>query len=189
MFEALFALIAVGTLGFYITLAIASIIIIACVEKETYPVPSIVAILLGIIYWKVIVANLSTAAIVIGVFAVAGALWAWFQWFRRVRKIAAKYRDKYGVTLTPSQLDDLKDEVKVSDHKALITGWIAFWPWDAFWTFTGDFFNMIYEAMANAYQNVSDNAVGKFTVKAPELKEVITNTEPPTYRKSSSRGF
>lgn len=183
MIESLLAALAVGTIWFWLIIILASVIITACVENEHYPTPSIVAIILAVIYWKALMAlPWAVIGIAVGGFAIAGAIWSTFQWFRRVNKKAAKYRDQCGDTLTESQLRDLKEEVSASRNKALITGWIAFWPWDLFWTFTGDFFNMIYEALSNVYQGISNRAVGQFTVKQPEKKEVITNDEPVTRR-------
>lgn len=184
MIESLLAALAVGTIWFWLIVVVASIIIIACVEHEHYPTPSIVAIILGVIYWKAIVAlPWAVIGIAVGVFAIAGAIWSTFQWFRRVQKKAAHYRERFGDSLTSEQLSDLKREVSASEHKALITGWIAFWPWDMFWTLTGDFFNMIYDALSGIFQNISNRALSKFTVKMPEAKkEVITNDEPVTRR-------
>jgi hypothetical protein len=123
----------------------------------------------GAIYWKSIVAlPWAVIGIAIGVFAIAGAIWSTFQWFRRVNTKARYYNEKYGSTLSESQMEQLKREVSASEHKALITGWIAFWPWDMFWTITGDFFNMIYDALAGVYQNISNRAVSKFTVVQPK---------------------
>lgn len=45
---------AIGTIWFWLIVVLASII--ACVENEHYPTPSVVAIILGAIYWKSIVA-------------------------------------------------------------------------------------------------------------------------------------
>jgi hypothetical protein len=169
MIESLLAALAVGTIWFWLILVLASVIIIACVEHEHYPTPSVVAILLGAIYWKSIVAlPWAVIGIAIGVFAIAGAIWSTFQWFRRVNTKARYYNEKYGSTLSESQMEQLKREVSASEHKALITGWIAFWPWDMFWTITGDFFNMIYDALAGVYQNISNRAVSKFTVVQPK---------------------
>ena len=183
MIETLLAALAFGTFWFWLILAIASVIIIACVENEHYPTPSIVAILLAVIYWKAIVAlPWAIIAAVIGGFAVAGAVWAVVQWFRRVQKKSAYYSEKYGAMLTDSQMEQLKSEISPTQHKALITGWIAFWPWDLFWTLTGDFFNMIYDALSGIFQNISNRALAKFSVKPPEKREVITNDEPSVRR-------
>lgn len=180
MIESLLSAIAVGTIWFWLIAVVASIIIIACVENEHYPTPSIVAIILGAIYWKSIIAlPWSVIALAVGIFAISGAVWSTFQWFRRVNKKAAYYRQKYGDTLSPDQMDALKREISASENKALITGWIAFWPWDLFWTLTGDFFNMIYDALAGIYQGISNRAMGKFNVQTPKKdKEVITDAEP-----------
>ena len=189
MIESLLAALAVGTIWFWLIVVIASIIIIACVENEHYPTPSVVAIILGAIYWKSIVAlPWSVIAIAVGVFAVAGAIWSTIQWFRRVQKKAANYRERFGDSLTSEQLSDLKREVSAANNKALITGWIAFWPWDLFWTLTGDFFNMIYDALAGIYQGISNRAVGKFNVTKPEPKndkrEVVTDANMDGHRRN-----
>ena len=166
----LLSAIAVGTFWFWAILVIASIIITACVENEHYPTPSIVAILIGLIYWKAI-ASLpwSVIALAVGIFALSGAIWSTFQWFRFVSKKAAYYLGRYGNNLNELQMSNLKDGTFASLHKALITAWIAFWPWDMFWTLTGDFFNAIYDAMANIYQRISDSAIGKFQVKSSSI--------------------
>lgn len=175
MIESLLAALAIGTVWFWIIALVASILIIACVENEHYPTPSIVAILLAIIYWKPITAApWQTIGIVVGGFVLAGILWSVFSWFRLVQKKTNYYREKYGDTLTAEQMSDLKESIKVSSHKARITGWIAFWPWSLFWTLTGDFFNMIYDAMVNVYQNITNRALGKFSVKP---KEIITDAD------------
>jgi hypothetical protein len=189
MIESITSLFIVGgtlTLWFWLLTVIASVIIIACVEHEHYPTPSIVAIILAILFWKYIIASWQITALVIAVFAVAGAIWSTFQWFRRVNTKARYYREKYGDTLTDMQMHELKEEVSASRHKALITWWIAFWIWDMFWTLTGDFFNMIYDALAGVYQNISNRAIGKFSVaaKTPHPK---TDNEDPNYTPRRSR--
>ena len=56
-----------------------------------------------------------------------------------------------------------------------------------FWTFTGDFFNMIYEALSNVYQGISNRAVGQFKVaeKVKEKEDAIPNDEM-SYRRGRS---
>ena len=115
MFETLFTALAFGTVWFWVILFTASILIIACVEHEHYPTPSIVAILLGAIYWKSIVAlSWQTIAIVAGIFVLEGIIWSTFNWYRFCSKKAAKYRAKYGDMITPIQMRDLKNELSDS---------------------------------------------------------------------------
>jgi membrane protein implicated in regulation of membrane protease activity len=180
MIESILAALAFGTFWFWAILIVASVIITACVENEHYSTPTVVAIILAAIYWKAITAlPWSIIGIAIGSFVLIGACWSIFQWFRRVQKKATEFKEEFGATLTTQQMRDLQRLVSASDNKALITGWIAFWPWDMFWTFTGDFFNMIYDALSSVYTKISTSATGKFAVKDPEpAKEVITDALP-----------
>jgi hypothetical protein len=187
MIETLLAAFAFGTFWFWLLATIASVIIISCVENEHYPTPSIVAILLGVVYWKAIVAApWHLIALVAGVFVLIGLLWSVFKWFRHVNKTVAQYRNDYGTTLDESRMDGLKRECSAYNHKAMITGWIAFWPWSLLWSLTGDFFSMLYDAMTNIYQKISDHGVSKFTVAEKPKKEIITDAEP-MYRRGGSR--
>lgn len=185
MIETIVTALAFGTFWFWFLVVIASTIIIACVENEHYPTPSIVAIILGLIYWKPLLAlPWQTIAIGIAAFALLGVLWSAFKWFRFVNRKTAEVREEHGNSITQENLNDLKREVSLSRHKAMITGWIAFWPWSVAWSLTGDFFNMLYDAMVNVYQKISDRALGKFQVVEPEKKkEVITNDGFGAYRR------
>ncbi len=119
-------------------------------------------------------------ALAVGIYAVAGAGWSIFQWFRRVQKKARYYSETYGDTLNETHMEELKREVSASENKAIITGWIAFWPWDLFWTLTGDFFNMIYDALAGVIQGISNRATGKFTVKQTKIPKPGEETDAET---------
>ena len=168
MITALIEALAFGTFWFWLLAFISSIVIIACVENEHYPFPSILLIVLGAIYWKPIVAMpWQTILVAIGIFAVVGLLWSAFKWHRYITKIAREYRERNGNILPESCLRDLKNAMSVSRHKAMLTGWIAFWPWSMLWSLTGDFFNMLYDAMTNVYQKITDNALSKFEVEKP----------------------
>jgi hypothetical protein len=167
MIETILSALAVGTFWFWFTVVISSIIFIASIENDHYATPSILAIVLGALFWKTIIA----IAIVIGIYALVGIVWSLFKWFRYVQKISTQFTERYGKTLTESQLRDLKNEVRVSQHKARLTGWIAWWPWSLTWGLTGDLFNSLYDFMVNIYQKIVDSALGKFTVvKDPESK-------------------
>lgn len=187
MIETLLSAFAFGTFWFWLLAFVASVIIISCVENEHYPTPSIVAILLGVIYWKAIVAApWHLIFLVAGIFVLCGLGWSVFKWFRHVSKTVASYRHRYGMTLDESQMRDLRSECSAYNHKAMITGWIAFWPWSLLWSLTGDFFNMLYDAMTNIYQKISDHGISKFAIAEKPKKEIVTDAEP-NYRRGSSR--
>ena len=180
MIETFLAAFAFGTFWFWLLATIASVIIISCVENEHYPTPSIVAILLGVVYWKAIVAApWHVIALVAGVFVLCGLLWSVFKWFRHVNKTVAEYREEHGTELSENQMRDLKNDLSVSQHKAMVTAWIAFWPWSVLWSLTGDFFNMLYDAMTNIYQKITNHGLSKFSV---QKKEIVTDSEPPSRR-------
>jgi len=189
MIESILAAIAVGTIWFWIITIIASVIIISCVENEHYPTPSVIAIILGLIYWKSIVAlPWSVIALAVGIYAAAGAGWSILQWFRRVQKRVRYYSEKYGDSLDETRMEQLKMDVSASEHKAIITGWIAFWPWDLFWTLTGDFFNMIYDALAGVFQGISNRATGKFAVKQAKIPKPGDEIETEWMRRQRKVG-
>ena len=178
MIETITAALAVGTFWFWSILALASVLIIACTENEHYPTPTIIAILLGVVYWKdIVAAPWQTIAIVVGVFALGGVIWSAFKWFRYVQKVVNRYTEENGKVLTESQMGRLEMEISPYRNKARITGWIAFWPWSLFWTITGDFFNMLYDSMVGVYQSISNRGMKKFTVKPPEETPSVTKNK------------
>jgi len=177
MIETILATFAFGTFWFWALTLIASVIFIASIENDHYATPSITAIVLGIVFWKPLIAvGWQTLALIVGGYALVGVVWSVFKWYRLVQKSAARYAEKYGNTLTPSQRSELKSEISVSGHKARLTGWIAWWPWSLAWGLTGDFFNFLYDTMVNAYQKIADRALGKFSVVETK-KEVVTDAE------------
>lgn len=156
---------ALGTLGFWILATLASIIFIACVENENHWLPTTILVALTAVYWKSLAAlGLSWQGLTIGiiVYAVAGMVWSIYRWFRFVKTQADDFRKRYGTSLTDSQRRDLRSEISVSSNKALITGWIAYWPWSLVWNVTGDFFKTIYEQLQGVYQKITDKALAGF---------------------------
>jgi len=182
MIETLFTFFAFGTIWFWLLAFIVSIIFIASIENDHYTLPTIIAIILGILFWKPIMAfSWQTLSIVVAGYALAGVIWSVFKWYRHVHKKVASYCEKYGDTLTGMQKVNLELELSVSANKARLTGWISWWPWNLTWSLTGDFFNMLYDTMTTAYQRIADRAIGNFKVeeepKAKTTKEIITNSD------------
>lgn len=185
MIETILAALAVGTVWFYIILAIASIIFIACIENEHYETPAVVSVILAILYWKAFTAfSLASIALVVGGYAVAGVLWSVYRWYRFVQKTAFEFREEHGNVLDNEDKESLKYRLKVSNHKSNIIGWIAYWPWSLLWNITGDFFNMLYDAMVNAYQHIADRALNGFTIEEPKSSKKSSNTvtDDPSWR-------
>lgn len=173
------------TLWGWLLAVIASIIFIASIENDHYTTPTITAIVLGIVFWPFLAAiGVKTLLFIIAGYTLAGVLWSLFKWYRYVSKEAAYYHEKYGTTISKEQLAALKDAVSVSDNKARLTGWIAWWPWSVVWSLTGDFFNFLYDTMVNAYRKIADRALGKFAVATKSAnKDVITDADRDGYRR------
>jgi hypothetical protein len=165
MITAILEFFALGTIGFWILCSLLSIVFIACIENETHWFPTCALIALGAIYWKPLVAlGLAWQGLAIGalVYVVAGMIWSIYRWYRFVKETADKYRQQYGNTLTDSNRSSLKSDISVSSNKALITGWIAYWPWSLVWNITGDFFKTAYEKLQKVYQGITDKALSGF---------------------------
>lgn len=168
MIESILALFALGTLWFWVLLAVLSIIFIAAIENEKYFVPTLITIGFAGAYWKAFSAlslDWRAVAIGVGIYALMGILWSVFRWFKFVKSAAGEYRKKADGILTQSQLSDLRREIGVSNNKSRITAWVAYWPWSLIWNITGDFFTMIYENLEGLYQKIADHAIGKFQIE------------------------
>ena len=168
MIETITAALAVGTIWFWLLTLIVSTIIITSVENDHYVLPTIALFVVGGLYWKyILIAPWQTIGIVLGAFALLGVAWSVFKWNQYVNRIVQEYK-KDGNVLSSSDMLKLKNDISVSNNKARLTGWIAFWPWSLIWSLTGDFFNMLYEAMINVYESITNRALSKFSVEEPD---------------------
>lgn len=166
MIQTILSFFALGAIGFWLLLSVASIILIATIENEHYKFPSWMMIILGLFYWKPI-SDINWRFLLLGIcsYIAIGVLWSIFRWFRFVKITAESYRNKYGNTLLFSQLSSLKDDILVKNNKDRIIAWIVFWVWSLFWNITGDVFTTIFETLHGLYQNISNKATGGFTIK------------------------
>jgi hypothetical protein len=168
MIETLSTIFVVGTVWFWITCLVASVIITATVENDNYVAPTIISIILGIAYWKYL-SLISWQAFVIGisVYIVVGMIWSTYRWYNWVCKRVSEYKEDHGrkSTFTTDQKEYLISDVTVYHHKDQIIAWIMFWPWSMIWNLTGDFFNMVYYSMIGIYDKISKKALSKFDIE------------------------
>ena len=173
MLESIFGFFAVGMIGFWLLVLIASIIFITGAESDNYVLSAIVTILLGIAYWKPLMAvglSWQVIAVCVSAYVIFGIGWSAWRWWKyvhqtveRVKKSGRSYMERDGV-LTDEDKERIKLAVNVSDNKGRIIGWMAYWPWSAFWNVTGDFFTMVYDSMKSAYQRIADKALEKLGI-------------------------
>ena len=181
MIETLLAFFAVGAIGFWLLLFIASIIFIAAVENDEYAFSIVATIILLAIYWKPLLAlgaHWNLIAIFGGLYVVAGIAWSIWRWTRYVQKAAENYQEiaeqlksKFKDKNTSENVREMeyektkfKDKIDVKDNKSRIVGWIVYWPWSAFWNITGDFFNAIYDHLKAVYQKIANKALAKYNI-------------------------
>jgi hypothetical protein len=166
MIETLLTTIGIGTVWFWIITSLASIIFIASIENDHYVTPSILAIILTLIYWTPIMAlGWKVIGIGIGLYILVGMIWSTFRWFRYVRAKVEYYQKMYGTVVDKSRMDSIKDALDVSYNKARIIGWGAYWPWSMLWNILGDLVNTVYDWMKGIYQRIADKALGNFKLE------------------------
>ena len=167
MIETLSTIFAVGTIWFWITCLVVSIIFTTAVENDNYVAPSIISIILGIAYWKYLsLISWQTFAVGISVYVIIGMIWSVYRWYKWVQETVLEYNNNNnGEKLDRNEKAFLKNDINVVYHKNKIISWIMYWPWSMIWNLTGDFFNMIYNSMVGIYDKISEKALNKIDVK------------------------
>jgi hypothetical protein len=153
MIESILTFIAVGTFWFWLLIAIASGIVIGCLEDDKIGWPIFLTILFSFIYYEdlaLVFSDWRVIGIFLFIYVVCGVIWSFYRWFIHVRKFIKNYNRK--------EFSPLKDsrELNVSYNKSLITGWIIYWPWSLVWNLTGDFFRNLFEGLKKSYQKIVD---------------------------------
>lgn len=171
MIESIVTLFAVGTIGFWALVFIASIVFIVSVENDHYWFPSILTLGLVGIYWKPLVDAFDWRAFLIGlgIYAIAGMAWSAWRWFKHIKTKIEEYTELRD-NLTQKDLEQWIGQsysLTLSHNKSRIMGWIAWWPWSLFWNLTQDFFTTIYDAMKGIYEKIAAAVIAKAMAKLP----------------------
>jgi hypothetical protein len=183
------ALVAFGSVWFWLIMIAAFCGIAALVENEEGVWATLVMVLTAVTLnwvWKVPIFKTCAlhpwkALLWVLVYFVAGALWGLFKWWLYAHKQLAAYkelRDEFmkseNVTeLTPALALKLKSKVgmraeapSVSQHKCDITRWMTYWPFSVVGTLLNDFvrkaWNYIYVFMATTYDRISKHVFRKY---------------------------
>jgi len=158
MIETLTLFFAFNAIGFWILAAALCIGIICAIENDHELIPFVLIGLMGWIYFEELwaLAHSISWPLVAGcalAYVAAGIGWSVVKWARYVREVVK----------TSSNQSDAKYTLRLSHNKSKITGWLAYWPWSAFWTVgwgvTRDFWVYIYDSMEAVYQKIADQAI------------------------------
>ncbi len=160
-------ILAIGSIGFWILLSVAVILIITALEKESFGGASatfIGAIILiaclgsgkdlrGVGEW--IIANPGTSSLVILGYALLGVIWSFIKWYMYLVDI----RMQRGTNKVAAD----KDKNIARYNKSTIMSWMCYWPLSMLWTLINNpikrFFNYIFESISGSYQRLADRVL------------------------------
>lgn len=179
------AILAFGTIGFWVTMSIAVILMLTCINFQKGAAATFVAIgaalLLqfygGMDIFGTIKNNPMTVIYYVLGYGVLGAGTAVFKWWRYVRNNRHKYDEAKAEYLDDNDnLDGWERYRELGNyngikflfapaarrHKAAITMWMTYWPLVLVWTVIDDpvrkFFRMIYDSLGSMLERISAKA-------------------------------
>ena len=173
-FAAILAFFVFPSVGFFVGLLALSVVYTIATERDTHGFAIFATILAAGLFWKSLVALGAIAwpflLIGVGAYLLAGGAWSVFRWFKYCREFIAKnpynnnnplndYSTGREVKLTP--VEYYKKQLRPSEHKSRLIGWITYWPWSLVWNIAGDTLTAIYDALANVYQKTADAVIKK----------------------------
>ena len=165
MWTAILDFFAVGAIGFWLFVILASIVYVISVELDKYSA-AIGLTVLAVIIWHRELMEMCKHWEIFGIgvlaYGIAGGIWSIFRWFRYCKKFVAESMEENWTSRKPEErLSLIQDRLNLRHHKSRITGWIVFWPWSLVWNITGDFFTMIYDSLKGIYQKIANSIVEK----------------------------
>ncbi len=167
-------LFALGTLWFWILIAIAFISIIAITEMEESSSWhwSIILGLPILLYFTGCSNEIDSVInyvkenpihIILGilVYLLLGTVWSFIKWFSYLTKIREYYR------IYPYSFE--KTRFSAKENKERIINWMMYWPLSGIWTLINDpvkkAFQRIFSGLENKYHKISDNITKEFEEK------------------------
>jgi len=166
------AILVVGSLGFWLLLAIASIGILVSLEydHEGEAFMSLLVMLAALQLFSGVDiigffrSDLRVLALLAMLYFVVGTLWSFFKWFLFVKDQRKAYdEDLAEWDKTGDKRSKPKPNVpQAKENKSRITAWMSFWPWSCFWFLINDpirrAFRAIFDYLQTRYQMIADKA-------------------------------
>lgn len=180
-------LFALGSLGFWILLAVETVVLLALIEHERPWVGSLTLIVTGALLHffgginlvALAVENPGGAGLLLGLYFVAGAVWATVKWFLFVLRKKEDYleaKERWRPQDEMYQHSNSKEaEAKltwdtsnmrrhylnskgglaplVRENKERVMLWMVYWPWSAVWTVINDPIKRLFRAIFNMLQD------------------------------------
>lgn len=179
--EALLAAFALGTIWFWVSIFMLSLVLSVIVENGSgvwatiWTIGSVISI--SYIYkWSIITAvklHPGAAIIWLGIYLLAGALWSVCKWYFYLHKEMNKYKDEKRKFLAANNAKELTPKLAkeflcfnsislcdASEHKGDLIRWSTYWPFSVLGTLLNDFIRKIweyvYDMLQSTYQRMSD---------------------------------
>lgn len=166
----MFELLAIGTVGFWIILSIAMIIIFISLEFEEWGgtrATWTIIILCVLLYffgadeifknvWYTLKENPSRVFSITGIYVGVGTIWSFVKWYFFL--LNKRDEIKESLERNPNMFIQIPE---AKNYKGRIISWMCYWPFSGIWTLINDpvkrFFQWVYGRFNNLYQLMSDN--------------------------------
>lgn len=163
-----------------VIILVESCIILAFVENKN-PLVAFVSFIIALVLLEFLTAadpltftynNPVTVLMYAAGYVVIAILYSFWRWDR----LGAAWRRKYDdPDYARSKESLLRERPLAKYNKALIIGWMMFWPWSLFWwvlaDFIIDFFGFLYRHLARVYDAISSRHTKGINFEAAEAAE------------------
>lgn len=149
----------IGSLPFWITIALYSIWAFFSLEAETTGLLTFLTIVLGIGAFFAFnpVSPLYLVLSVAGYFLIGG-IYSIFKWRNYVKSLVEKYNSG---SKTQYERNCLDTNCQPSYHSERFYQWITYWPYSLVWMFCGNIVKSIYNNFSKLYLNIGKKALEK----------------------------
>lgn len=179
----MWTLLAIGSIGFWIALILASILITMLIENADSGGSSatfVCILTLALLYvfgagqdirniGSFVASNPLVVGLAVFVYVVAGAFWSIAKWYFFVIGIRNEFLDNRKLYIHDPKdernkltLSELESKIpSARDNKARITSWMFYWPFSALFTLVNEpikkIFNTIYRRFTTSFDRISKN--------------------------------
>ncbi len=165
------ALFLLGSIGFWILLAVAFMIAIAFLESESIGIHYVFPITILIVGYSnyEVFSNLGNQFLdnpwyFIGMFfayIVIGIIWSYIKWFIYLKDFIA-YKVEFSLSVYES-------EISIKGNSGKIIYWMMYWPFSLVWTFIDQpvkkMFTRIFNMLKKTYEKIAANATKGIEIK------------------------
>jgi len=165
----MFEILTIGSLTFWIVMLVLSCIIIGSLETEKFAFSAVCVGVVLLCLWKsVTLVSIQIIGIASLCYIIVGGIWSIWRWHFHLENVFNENKDYNSL---PERM------ISPASNKAIITAWIAYWPWSLFWNFTSKLFTNIYDLFVGIYDRQTARVKERFAkMKTDEALDKATKT-------------